>query len=432
MITVDATSLESGINYDTFLEEYYEGMPVGASTYRGGEPDFAFGGFYYVSGPEVSFEFEGFDQLVLLEGEEIAYDFIHYGPEFGHGISGEVDEIVFGYAGPDTTTADGTENGVIVGLESGLYVTGLDLVAAPGSGNSADNPVYSIYDAARTGDNGAEGEDPIGDLYDILAGQAQHFLGTNYDDVYTGTGYGDLVQGFNGADVLYGAAGEDRIYGDRADDMLYGGNANDLLSGDAGNDSLYGENGADSLYGQGGNDYVEGGNGHDLIGGFAGHDELWGNAGNDSIYGGGGNDTVSGGAGNDLIFGRRGADLLLGNDGNDRIYGDEGNDDITGGAGRDGLFGGSGGDTFIYLEATDSTTDAADNLRDFDIGSDAIDLSIFDLTFVDAFTGEAGEVTINERDDRSNVQADLDGDGVADMYIVVHTTGLTESDLILA
>lgn len=432
MITVDATSLTSGIDYSTFLTEYYEGMPVGASTYRGGEPDAAFGGSYYVSGPEVSFAFEGFDQMVLLEGEDIAYDFIHYGPQYGHGISGEIDDMVFGYAGPNTTTADGTDNGLIVGLESGLYVSGLDVVAEPGSGNTADNAVYALYDAARTGDNGEDGEDPIADLYAALSTEGQHFLGTNYDDVYTGTGFDDLVKGFNGVDVLSGGAGADRIYGDRADDVLNGDNGDDLLSGDAGNDTLNGGDGADSLYGQGGDDLVNGGNGHDLIGGFAGNDELYGDAGRDTIFGGGGANSLFGGDDNDQLLGRRGADVLDGGDGNDRMSGDEGNDILYGGDGRDGLFGGTGADTFLYLAATKSMFGSADNIRDFQAGVDTVDLAALDLTFVDEFTGEADEVLMVERATRTNIQADIDGDQVADLYIVVHSTGLTELDLLLA
>ncbi|WP_226577115.1 calcium-binding protein [Acuticoccus sediminis] len=432
MITINATQLSEGIDYSTFLSEYYAGLAAGASTYHGGDPVFAFGGYYYVTGPQVSFDFgDDSDKMVLLEGEDISYDFLTYGAEYGHGISGEVDTVVFGVADENTTTADGTENGLVVGL-TGLVVSGLDVSSEPGSGNDYSNLVYALYNDVRYGLNDAETIDHIADLYATFASDAQHFLGTNYNDVYTGTGYGDLIEGFNGDDVLYGGAGEDRMFGDRGADVMYGGNANDILYGDAGNDSLYGGAGADSLYGNGGDDYIEGGNGHDLIGGFAGHDELWGGAGNDTIMAGGGNDTVEGEAGNDVIYGKRGNDLLFGGDGNDRIFGDEGNDTINGGDGADGLFGGAGADVFTYFEASESYLGSADNLRDFEAGVDTIDLSAFDLVFVDEFTGAGDEVTFVERSDRTSVQADIDGDGSADLYIVVHTTGLTENDLLLA
>ena len=431
MIKIDATQMSEGIDYGSFLADYYAGMPVGSSTYRGGTPSAAFGGLYYVSGPEVSFDYEGFDQMTLLEGEDIAYDFITYGAAYGHGISGSIDEVVFGLATDETTTDDGTANGEIVGLDELLRVSGLDVTAEPGSGNGEDNAVYTLYSAVRYGANG-EDVDYIDTLYAMFSSEAQHFLGTNQNDTYTGTEFDDVVKGFNGDDVLEGAGGDDKIYGARGSDILTGGEGDDLVSGDAGDDYLEGNAGNDSLYGQAGDDVARGGKGDDLVAGFQGDDILYGDAGNDTVMGGGGEDVVNGGKGDDALFGRHGDDVLFGNVGHDRLYGDAGNDTLYGGAGRDGLFGGQGADVFAFERWTASTVDAADNIRDFETGIDIIDLSeVGDLGFVDDFTGAAGEIVMVERSDRTNVQVDMNGDGEADMLIVVHATGLTESDFFL-
>ena len=432
MITVDATQVAEGVDYASFLADYYDGLPVGASTYHGGEPSFAYGGSYYVSGPQVAFSFEEFAQMVLLSGSDIAYDFIANGAQYGHGISGDIDSITFGYDSDSVTTADGTENGLLVGLE-GLTISGLGLEAEPGSGNVLENPVYALYTAARTGTNGEE-VDFIDWMYDLFSTEAQHILGSEADDVFTATEFDDIVEGNGGNDLLDGGEGDDRIHGGEGADTITGGEGDDFVSGDAGDDLISGDVGSDTLYGRDGDDTIDGGDGDDLVAGFDGDDLLDGGAGNDTIMAGEGSDTVDGGAGDDRIFGRDGDDVLNGGEGDDRIFGDAGNDTITGGAGRDGLFGGEGEDVFVYESATDSEFGAADNIRDFEVGTDTIDLSAFgELAFVERFSETEGEIRMVEREDagRTAVQVDVDGDGSADLYIVVHATGLTESDFLV-
>lgn len=397
MITIDARSIVGGIDYDTYLEDsFYNGLPVGSSTYYGGSPDFAFGGYYYVSGPDVGFAYEGSNKAVVIAGEEIAYDFIHYGPEYGHGISGEVNQVFFTTA-DQVTTVDGTDNGALNVIQTGLKISGLELTAEPGAGNEDTNPVYTVYDAARTGLN--DEEDPqvaIDALYDTFASGAQRYIGANGADVFTGSQFADIINGNNGNDTLDGGAGHDKVYGYQGHDSLSGGDGNDEM------------------------------------GGFAGNDTMSGGAGDDTMLGGGGDDFMSGGAGADRIQGRQGDDSLAGNEGWDRLDGGAGDDVISGGKGGDGLFGGTGADIFLYETAEDSAIGDADNIRDFFRGSDIIDLSgLGNLTFVDSFSETEGEVTIVNRSDRSNVQVDLTGDGDADVYIVVHTTGLSADDLSL-
>ena len=69
-------------------------------------------------------------------------------------------------------------------------------------------------------------------------------------------------------------------------------------------------------------------------------DVIWGLDGDDEIDGGAGNDTIDGGAGNDTITGGDGDDILNGGDGGDLFIGGAGSDTIDGGGGR--------GDAVIY------------------------------------------------------------------------------------
>lgn len=273
MITIDARTLTAGIDYNNFFNEYYEGLPGGSSVYHGGEPDSAFGGEYYVSGPEVSFTYgEDSDAMVLLEGADIAYDFIHYGAAYGHGISGEIDEVMFGTADEDTGTEGGTENGLVTGLDVGLRVTGLDISAEPGEGNTPENAVYSFYDATRNGLNVEDGEDHIGYIYDVLGAEGQEFLGSAFGDRYVGTDNDDMARGYSGRDVLIGGRGDDLLKGDGGRDVLRGGAGSDSLLGGADDDRLFGGNGSDVLHGGDGDDFLVGGGNIDRLFGGEGAD----------------------------------------------------------------------------------------------------------------------------------------------------------------
>lgn len=361
MITIDASTLTERFDYSTFFDQYYDGLPLGSSTYHGGEPDAAFGGEYYVSGPQVSFDYgEDSDAMVLLVGEEIAYDFIHYGAAYGHGISGEINSVIFGTADENTVTEGGTENGLVSGL-GGLVVSGLSLEAEPGAGNVPENAVYSFYDAVRAGLNGEDGEDPIGHIYDVLASDSQEFLGTAQNDKFIAGDFDDM---------LYGYGGRDNLVGGRGNDMLDGG------------------------------------------------------AGQDSLRGGAGQDNLIGGDGNDRLFGGNARDLLNGGDGEDVIIG---------GKGADRLFGGEGADTFVCEYVSDSTPDAFDRIKDFESGVDTLDLTALGpLSLVDAFTGAAGEVLIDDQGRQSAVEADFTGDGEADFMVLIRFGEIADSDLLLA
>jgi Ca2+-binding RTX toxin-like protein len=94
-----------------------------------------------------------------------------------------------------------------------------------------------------------------------------------------------------------------------------------------------------------------------IINGTPNNDTLTGTAANEQLVGGAGNDTLNGGAGNDILIG---------------------------GAGADKLTGGAGADVFRFTSKTDSyrtsTTSASDQILDFDVTADKIDVSALGYT----------------------------------------------------
>jgi Ca2+-binding RTX toxin-like protein len=138
------------------------------------------------------------------------------------------------------------------------------------------------------------------------------------------------------------------------------------------------------------------------------------------LYGGAGGDTLIGGAGDDLIFAAGGADRMTG---------------------------GEGQDTFQFRSLSDSTASAPDEILDFVSGVDKIDLGFIDansnaagnqaFTFVGtAFSGAAGELRAYQDSESGAwyVEGDVDGDGNADLVIVVtvqHPNPLVATDFML-
>ena len=124
-----------------------------------------------------------------------------------------------------------------------------------------------------------------------------------------------------------------------------------------------------------------------------------------------------------------GNDILKGSLGNDRLYGGEGADQITGGKDND---------RFIYTAASDSTSTLRDSVK---FGKeDRFVFSSFDgdittegqqqLSFIgkSTFSGVAGEL----RATRSVLEADLNGDSIADFAINLRgNTLISSSNLVL-
>jgi Ca2+-binding RTX toxin-like protein len=165
----------------------------------------------------------------------------------------------------------------------------------------------------------------------------------------------------------------------------------------------------------------------------------------DWMWGGNGNDELHGGAGADALHGENGNDLLLGDSGDDLLEGGTGNDTLVGGAGVDSLIGGSGNDTFKFVQVSDSTRTFSDRILDFKRGSDLIDLSEIDadtqaagdgvFTFIgnQPFSNSsAGQLRLESRSGLLLLQADVNGDGTADLVIeLVGVSTLVEADFIL-
>ena len=127
------------------------------------------------------------------------------------------------------------------------------------------------------------------------------------------------------------------------------------------------------------------------------------------------------------LIGRQGNDILIGDLGNDRIRGGVGNDLLLGGMGSDTLKGGPGNDRYVFEQASDSAPSLRDKVyfgQDDRFDLRAIDANINldgqqTFQFIDnaSFSGRAGEL----RASRSVLQADLNGDAVADFSVQLHS-----------
>ena len=290
---------------------------------------------------------------------------------------------------------------------------------------------------------------------------------------------GSVVGGFtiaNGVEIenAFGGSGDDTITGNDARNTLLGGLGNDSLSGGGANDTLRGGGGNDSLRGGGGDDVLDGGGGGDVIDGGAGRDTvsyesatrsvrvdlqntqfMYGDAVGDTFISievfrtGDTVDQLRGDAGGNVFYTGGLSDRLYGRAGNDTLFGEGGADAFYGGLGADTMTGGSGAgrrDRYIYFNIAESGVGAGkrDIITDFVAGEDRIEISRFDADttqgFKQAFTfvgsaglsGTAGELGYRHLGGNTIVQADVDGDGVADFEIQL--TGimtLTENDFLI-
>ena len=139
-----------------------------------------------------------------------------------------------------------------------------------------------------------------------------------------------------------------------------------------------------------------------------------------------------------LFSGSATSDELIGNVLANTLIGRQGNDLLLGGAGADKLRGGAGRDRYVFEQASDSTPGLSDKVhwrqRDrFDLS--AIDANInlegqqtFQFINNAAFSGVSGEL----RASRSVLQADLNGDAIADFSVqLLAGIRLSEANLML-
>ena len=297
-----------------------------------------------------------------------------------------------------------------------------------------------------------------------------------------------------GGGAVNGSAGDDLIVAGPGNDLIDGGGGANTVSYDgaaagvkaaimdgpqktsgSGIDTLVsvqdliGSDYADTLKGGVGNNILVGGAGIDALKGMDGDDLLAGGTGNDSLAGGSGIDTASyfdapaavtvnltlkvaqdtGGGGIDLLSsienltGSEFDDRLTGDSKANRLVGGLGNDILIGGGGADMLYGGDGADQFVFLATADSKVTTQDQIMDFSSAqNDRIDLSQIDaikqtltndaFSLVTGFTHAPGQLVQHAQAGGYLVQGDVNGDGVADFAIFVHTTtALTAADFIL-
>lgn len=274
------------------------------------------------------------------------------------------------------------------------------------------------------------------------------------DDIVTNRGIIDFVTLGAGADVFDGRGGiiTEDVTGGKGDDVyiisqsdivlkelastefvdqgidLVKSKVNFTLSDNIENLTLIGNN---NIRGTGNElNNVVIGNGEDNV--------LRGLSGADRLNGGGGNDVLRGGQSADKLVGGSGDDVLRGGMGSDELIGGAGDDILIGGAGKDKLSGSSGNDLFVFNRVPQSPNSSdRDAILDFELGIDRIDLSnlvagTFDFVGASGFSGTGAEVNAFLSGGNTVVRIDVDGDGAADMKIILSgVTGVQDGDFIL-
>lgn len=218
---------------------------------------------------------------------------------------------------------------------------------------------------------------------------------------------------------------------------------NETLHGTESADIIHAAGGGDTVYGHYGDDIIDGGTGKNILYGGMGSDIITGGSGIDTIYGDGtslpytvvdGDDVLDGGAGNDYLDGGEGSDILRGGKGVDQINAGDGSS-------LDGYA------DIIVFAAGDTGKDLtkADHILNFESGSDRIDLSAIDaktatggiddaFIFIgtSAFSNVAGQLRYQTVAGTTRIMGDMNGDGLADLMIVIDNGGaLTAGDFLL-
>ncbi|CAN7351021.1 GH12 family glycosyl hydrolase domain-containing protein [Caulobacter sp. LjRoot300] len=313
-------------------------------------------------------------------------------------------------------------------------------------GEAGDDRI--VYDAADTVIDGGAGRDTLV----LKAAAVVHLENFSSSQVTGGSAY---VLGFEDVDATNAAGGV----------TVTGSQFNNTLTGGAFADTLRGGAGFDVLKGGLGNDFLDGGADADQLRGEAGDDRIVYDAADTVIDGGAGRDTlvlntaatvnlsafsssqVVGGTAYVSGFedvdasGATAAVRLNGSAFNNTLIGGSGADTLAGGAGFDTLTGGAGSDLFVFGAFNPGDVD---KITDFSHAQgDRIDLSAIDavvgglddpFAFIgqSAFHHVAGEVRYGAAAGGLMVQADVNGDGLADFSILVaNTTSLVHGDFIL-
>jgi len=390
-------------------------------------------------------------------------------------IMGPGAKIVNGGAGSDTVDYEAEGEAVVVDLLTGVNGGG----AADDVLTSIENVTGSWFDDELRGTNGANILDG-GYGTDTLIGRGGNdiYYVSHMDDIVVeeaGGGTDEIRSFFSeyylpdnveklkyvGTDYFYGFGNDlnNDITGGPGDDELHGGDGHDNLMGGLGDDRLFGDAGHDTLSGGAGADHMEGGDGNDVYIVDDSGDEVVELAGEglDQVYasidaftlpddvenltftghaavhgvGNGLANVIYGNDGADTLEGEGGADELRSGYGDDILLGGDGDDLLVGGWGVDAMTGGAGADLFRFSLFDSGTGAAADRIADFTSGEDRIDLSGVDanysvsgdqaFTFIGgaAFSSAAGELRYAFDGTDTWLQADIDGNGMADFEIVL-------------
>ena len=378
------------------------------------------------------------------------------------------DDRIYGLQGHDQL--DGGSGDDI--LDGG---TGNDRLVGGAGHDSASYGESRARVIVRLDRSGAQNTDGAG--FDTLIG-IESLRGSSFNDIFFGNDRNNRLYGNAGHDYLAGEGGTDVLFGDAGDDRLVGGAGADRMLGGLGDDHYFVDDAGDVVTersdggldvirasldfvlpaevetliltggarngtGNDGQNRLVGGRGNDRLSGLAGDDRLNGQDGNDVLDGGDGFNRIYGGEGDDRIFGGgflsggEGADQLSGNgflwggSGDDILNGGAGWDVLHAGTGRDVLTGGGGSDGFAFGDLS-STRETADVITDFQVENfDRFDLREIDanslldgnqrFTYLQtrAFQGHAGELRYEHRDGDTWILGDVDGDKVADLFLLV-------------
>lgn len=383
-------------------------------------------------------------------------------------------------AGRATNIANLDLNGGTITSSGGalqLTITDRTGVARSQSGTVAGNVAAADYLTINVVGNGATGN------YDLSSTTFTNWtagadivtiIGSSLANMLVGSSVGDAIHGKGGTDIIQAGSGNDEV-------VLNSTNGGSWVDGGAGTDRLKIEGGAFSLQQFSGFEAIDlqananltlsaaqfatGLTANAVLSGLGnitvnldtvrtemlakGMTVAAGSAGvTFTVNGSSANDVVkvatdapseiSGNGGNDRLNGSMQGDYISGGDSVDKIRGDGGNDL---------LIGGTGADVFKYRAISDSTVASPDTILDFLSGTDRINFGRIDTNAVTpgdqafayagtgAFLG-GGTASIRWVDLGADlrVEADVDGNGTADMYVLLQGAGtqvLTAADFVL-
>ncbi|WP_372022381.1 hypothetical protein P7L70_00555 (plasmid) [Tistrella mobilis] len=391
------------------------------------------------------------DVLVAIEAVEgSAFNDVLLGGEDANTLlGGSGDDILRGRGGADRL--DGGNGFDTVSYSDSSAGVTVSLATGTTRGGDAEGDVLASIEAI-------EGSD----FADRLLGDenANTLIGGGGNDVLQGRGHADRLDGGEGYDTVsysdsyYGVVVSlltgTTQYGDAQGDVLInieaieGSAKADRLAGDAGTNTLSGLGGDDILRGRGGADRLDGGSGFDTVTYSDSSAGVTVDLATGTAHGGDAQGDILEGI--EAIEGSAYSDQLSGDDGINHLSGLAGNDELRGLGGADVLTGGRGADRFVYDSVNDSgiTIATRDLITDFSqTDGDRIDLSGLDantgrsgkqdFVFIGdaAFSGEAGELRAVRSTDTTTIYADVDGDGQADLSILLSgSISVTAADFV--